>query len=165
MKRVVHHSRGQCVETSEVRQNTPVPLWTEWNNRSLQREIEWKLSLPAWLNLILDTSTTYVSMMLSCGKNQWATSCSPMEGASWKRFRYFCSSSVTWGMSRLSIGRRPGVLVLFKGCKRQETEVHLRSCHEKELLTKKIRLKCLHLVVYRASWFFAGSCFCWGGRI
>lgn len=101
-------------------------------------------------------------MMLSCGKNQCATSCSPMVGASWKRFRYFCSSSATWGMSRRSIGLRPGVLVLLMGarCRRE----NVRRCLGNERKTPATSRLGLHLVVCRASWFSAGSCFCWGGR-
>ena len=53
-------------------------------------------------------------MMFSCGRNQWTTSSSPIEGASWKRRRCLCSSSVTCRTSCLSIGLRPGVLVLFR---------------------------------------------------
>ncbi|KAG7282175.1 hypothetical protein CRUP_034922 [Coryphaenoides rupestris] len=50
----------------------------------------------------------------SMSRNQCATSSSPMEGASWKRRRCFWSSSVTCRTSCLSIGLRPGVLVLCR---------------------------------------------------
>lgn len=63
---MVHHRRRQRVETSEVRQDAAIPLRTQrefYTDGSTGR-------LSAWQKVILDTSTTYVSMMLSCGKNQ-----------------------------------------------------------------------------------------------
>lgn len=164
MKRMVHHRRRQRVETSEVRQDSAITLKT-------QQEYYTEEAPPGCQpdrRRLFITSTTYVSMMLSCGKNQCATSCSPMVGASWKRFRYFCSSWVTWGMSRRSIGRRPGVLVLLMGAKGRKRE-SLRETATSATSSKRQRrarwgVFFLRLVVCTASWFSAGSCFCWGER-
>lgn len=135
MERVVHHGRGQSVETSEICQHTTSTLRRERHDCTLNRRTNRQAISNMRQKLIPDTSTTYVSIMLSCGKNQWATSSSPIDGASWKRFRYFCSSSVTWRMSRLSIGRRPGVLVLYVCFREQEKKsiefpAFKKSCKE-----------------------------------
>lgn len=105
--------------------------------------------------------------MLSWGRNQWDTSSSVIEGASWKRFRYFWSSSVTWRMSRLSIGRRPGVFVLWarRGQGNKCVFVLLGGVRLLSIGERIWQSECLHLVVCRASWSFAGSCSYSGGRI
>lgn len=56
MERVVHNGRGQSVETSEVRQNTPSTLRRERHNNSLQRRINWQ----AVSILMIETDSRYL---------------------------------------------------------------------------------------------------------